>query len=97
VYCLGATLYHLLTGHAPCEADEIGELFRKVLAGEIPRPRKVNPRVSPALEAICVKALAYRPEQRYASVAALQIDLERWLADEPVSAWREPLSHRTRR
>jgi eukaryotic-like serine/threonine-protein kinase len=97
VYCLGATLYHLLTGHAPCEGDEIGELFRKVLAGDIPRPRKVNFRISAALEAICMKAMAYRPEKRYPSVAALQVDLERWLADEPVSAWREPFSHRTRR
>jgi len=97
VYCLGATLYHLLTGHAPCEADQIGEVFQKVLAGEIPRPRTLNPRIAPALEAVCLKAMALKPEDRYESVEVLQADLERWLADEPVSAWREPLRVRAQR
>ncbi len=97
VYCLGATLYHLLTGHAPCEAVEIGKLFQKVLAGDIARPRTFNSRISPALEAVCLKAMALQIEDRYASVEALQSDLELWLADEPVSAWPEPFSHRARR
>jgi hypothetical protein len=38
-----------------------------------------------------------KPEDRYELVEALQADLERWLADEPVSAWREPLLIRMRR
>jgi hypothetical protein len=37
------------------------------------------------------------PAERYASVAELADDLERWLADEPVSAYREPLFVRIRR
>ena len=94
VYCLGATLYHVLTGHAPCEADQRGEIFRKVLAGEILRPRSLNPRIPPALEAICLKALALKPEDRYESAGLLKVDIERWLADEPVTAWREPLAVR---
>jgi eukaryotic-like serine/threonine-protein kinase len=97
VYCLGATLYHLLTGQAPCEAEPVGEVYREILAGEIPRPRSLNPRVAPGLEAICLKALALRPGNRYESAEALKADLERWLADEPVSAWREPFSIRARR
>jgi len=97
VYSLGATLYHLLTGHAPCEVEESGELYQKVLVGDIPRPRMLNPRIAPALEVICRKAMALKPDDRYASVEALQADVERWLADEPVSAWREPLSIRVRR
>jgi len=97
VYCLGATLYHLLTGHAPFEAEQVGEVHQKVLAGEIRRPRTLNPRIAPALEAICLKAMALKPEDRYERVEALQADLERWLADEPVSAWREPLRVRARR
>jgi serine/threonine-protein kinase len=97
VYCLGATLYHLLTGHAPCEADQVGEIYQKVLAGAIPRPRSLNPRLAPALEAICLKALALQPGERYATAEALKADVERWLADEPVSAWREPLATRARR
>jgi serine/threonine-protein kinase len=97
VYGLGATLYHLLTGHAPCEADGPGGAGRKVRAGEIPRPRSFRPRLAPALEAICLRALALKPEDRYESAEALKADLEHWLADEPVTAWREPLPARARR
>ena len=97
VYCLGATLYHLLTGHAPCEAGERGAIYQRVLAGDISRPRSLNPRVAPALEAICLKALALDPAQRYKSSHAMKADLELWLADEPVAVWREPLALRARR
>jgi serine/threonine-protein kinase len=97
VYCLGATLYHLLTGHAPCEADHVGAIYQKVLAGEIPRPRSLNPRLAPALEAICLKALAVQPSDRYPTAEALKADVERWLADEPVTAWRERWVERSRR
>jgi serine/threonine protein kinase len=97
VYCLGATLYHLLTGHAPCEAEQVGEIYQKILAGEIPRPRSLNLRLAPALEAICLKALASKPSERYATAEALKADVERWLADEPVSAHAEPWTARLRR
>ncbi len=97
VYCLGATLYHVLTGHAPCEAEQRGEIYRKVLVGEIRRPRSLNPRIAPALEAICLKALALGPGNRYESAGSLRVDIERWLADEPVTAWREPWAVRARR
>ena len=97
VYCLGATLYHLLAGHAPCEAEQVGEVYRKILAGDIPRPSSHNPRLVPALEAICLKALSLAPEDRYESAELMKADLERWLADEPVMAWREPFSTRARR
>ncbi len=90
VYCLGATLYHLLTGHVPCEAEQGAYAQQKVISGDILRPRSINPRLESALEAICLKAMALRPEDRYESVQALKSDLERWLADEPVAAYREP-------
>ena len=44
----------------------------------------------PALEAVCLKAMALRPEDRYATPAALAEDVEHWLADEPTTAYREP-------
>jgi serine/threonine protein kinase len=97
VYCLGATLYHLLTGHAPCEAEQVGAIYQKILAGAIPRPRSLNPRLAPALEAICLKALALQPGERYATAEALKADVERWLADEPVTAYAEPWLARLRR
>jgi WD40 repeat protein/serine/threonine protein kinase/tetratricopeptide (TPR) repeat protein len=97
VYCLGATLYHVLTGHAPCEAEHTGEVFQKVLKGEIPRPRSLNPRLAPSLEAICLKALALSPNDRYPSARGLAEDIERWLADEPVEAHRESRAERVAR
>jgi serine/threonine-protein kinase len=97
VYCLGATLYHLLTVHAPCEGEQRGEIYPKVQAGDIPRPRTHNPRIAPALEAICLKALALKPADRYESAEALRMDLERWLADEPVRAYPDPWTRRAAR
>ena len=41
--------------------------------------------------------MAHRPEDRYPTRRALAEDVERWMADEPVSAWREPLVRRARR
>ena len=43
VYGLGATLYCLLTGKAPFENDDIGELLRQVRRGEFPPPRAARP------------------------------------------------------
>jgi serine/threonine protein kinase len=97
VYGLGATLYHLLTDRAPCEGEQIGEVLQKARTGNISRPRTFNPKLAPALEAICLKAIAREPERRYDTATALKSDLERWLADEPVSAWREPWLVRARR
>jgi serine/threonine-protein kinase len=97
VYSLGAVLYYLTTGAPPVEGADITEVLRKVRAGDFPRPRAVNPSVPPALEAVCLKAMAARPADRYPSPRALADDVENWLGDEPVSAWREPLAVRLRR
>jgi serine/threonine protein kinase/formylglycine-generating enzyme required for sulfatase activity len=89
VYSLGATLYCLLTGRPPAEDQDLGMLLQKVAKGELPPPRQVNARVPAALEAVCLKAMALRPADRYGSPRALADDLEHWLADEPVSAHHE--------
>jgi serine/threonine-protein kinase len=97
VYSLGATLYCLLTSKPPFEGDDIGEILRRVQAGDFRSPREVDPSLDKALDAVCKKAMATKPEDRYASGRALAEDIERWSADEPVSAWREPLSRRAQR
>ena len=97
VYSLGATLYCLLTGRPPFAGDDVGAMLQAVRCGEFATPRQVDPSLDPALEAVCLKAMALGPEDRYSSCRALAEDIERWMADEPVTAWREPLSRRARR
>jgi serine/threonine-protein kinase len=97
VYSLGATLYSVLTGKAPFEKGEAADVLSRVQRGEFPPPRQVQPNVPRALEAICLKAMALRPADRYPNCRALSDDIERWLADEPVSAWLEPWPERLSR
>jgi serine/threonine-protein kinase len=91
VYGLGATLYCLLTGRAPLETGDLDVVLEAVRRGDFPPPRRVNPAVPPALEAVCLKAMALRPQDRYASPRALAEDVERWTAGESVSVYRDPL------
>jgi WD40 repeat protein/Flp pilus assembly protein TadD len=97
IYSLGATLYTILTGQAPISGPNKSEILRRVKEGDWQRPRLVNPDVPRPLEAICCKAMAQNASDRYPSALALAADVEQWLADEPVSAWPEPLKVRTRR
>ena len=96
VYSLGATLYCLLTGKPPFEGD-VADVIRGVQKGGFRPPRQVDPSIDRALEAVCLKAMALKPDDRYATPKALAEDIERWMADEPVTAWREPWSRRARR
>jgi serine/threonine-protein kinase len=94
VYSLGATLYHLLTGRAPFVFDDPDDALGNVQMGRFDPPRSVQRRVPRSLEAVCLKAMARRPADRYPSARALADDVERFLADEPVLAYAEPLSSR---
>ncbi len=89
VYSLGATLYKLLTGEAPGKGKDVHEVCRRVRNGEFEPPEKVQSNVPRALAAICVKAMALRPKDRYAGPLEMASDIENWLADEPVSVLPE--------
>jgi WD40 repeat protein/serine/threonine protein kinase len=97
IYSLGATLYCLLTGKPPFGETDVGEALRRVQQGDFPPPRAVRQTIPHGLEAISLKALALKPEERYPSARALADEIERWLADEPVSVCREPISVRLTR
>lgn len=94
VYNLGAVLYTLLTGRPPLKADNWPELQQKIQRGDFPRPRAVKPAVPRPLEAVCLRAMAMEPKDRYPSARELSADIERWLADEPVIAYPEPATTR---
>jgi serine/threonine-protein kinase len=97
VYGLGAVLAELLTGEPPFTGRTTKELLKKVREEAPVPPRKVNPQAPAALEAVCLKAMAKDPAERYASAADLAREVEHWLADEPVSAYPDPLGVRLAR
>ena len=90
IYSLGATLYQVLAGKVPFKGRE-DEVLGNVQLGRFRRPREMNPRASKPLEAICLKAMARMPEDRYQSAMEMADDLERFMADEQVKAYSEPL------
>ena len=96
VYGLGATLYCLLTGEAPFRSQS-PLLMDDVRKGRFPRPRLLRRDIPPALESICLKAMAHAQEDRYQSPRDLASDVDRWLADEPVHAHPDSLAVRLRR
>jgi eukaryotic-like serine/threonine-protein kinase len=94
VYGLGAILYEILTGRPPFVALSASEIIIKI-CHELPTPpRRLLPSVEPALEAICLKALAKSRADRFATAAELAQEVQRWLADEPVRTYSEPLTAR---
>ena len=74
VYSLGVMLYELLTGRLPFSGPAHALAARVVEELPVP-PRLSTPRLSRDLEAVCLKALAKRPADRYATAAALAADL----------------------
>lgn len=73
IYCLGMTLYHLLTGQDPC---------RNLISDT--SIRAVNPALSRGLDSIIRKCTAHQPEDRYQSCEELMYDLENYEILEPL-------------
>jgi serine/threonine protein kinase len=92
VFCLGSILYELLAGRAPYAVQ--GATFEAIrhsaTTGDFVRPRKLNRHISPALEAITLKAMAPKTWERYKSAHEMAEDIRRYLSDAPISAYKEP-------
>ena len=87
VYGLGGVLYFLLTGRAPRSKDrDAGKQNALVV-----RPRTRDPEVPKALDAICMKALATSPGQRYANGSEFAREVSDYLDGRPLRAYRPPL------
>lgn len=71
IYCLGATLYHLVTGMNPCEPPY-----------EIKPIRQINPSLSAGLERIILKCTQRDPQDRYQSAEELMYALEHYKEDD---------------
>lgn len=98
IFSLGATLYQIITGVVPVNAvteEGYPRRFARMRLADYINPRTLKPGLSKSLEAICLKAIAKDPGDRYESAKALADDLERWQAGEPVSAYPENWQERS--
>jgi serine/threonine-protein kinase len=96
IWALGAILCESLTGRPPFRGASADVLA--ILRNPEPVQPEAWPRALPrALEAICLKALAWKPQDRYRHAGDLAADVNRYLADEPVSVCPEPWVERSRR
>ncbi|MBI4584541.1 MAG: serine/threonine protein kinase [Planctomycetes bacterium] len=86
VYSLGASLYAMLTGHAPFEGSSYAAILALVAREEPPPARRLNPLVPRDAATICEKAMRWEPKKRYASAGEFADDLDRWLGKEPIKA-----------
>src|SRR5262245_52790513 len=82
IYALGVVLYHLLTGQYPFRAETMTEIERQHMEAPVPRPSQAAP-VSPALDAVVLRAMEKTAERRYQSVNAF------------LEALREVAGHKT--
>ena len=71
---------------APIQHEELASILLAVQKGAIAPPRELKSTIDRALEAVCLKAMALEPGDRYDSPRALSDDIERWMADDPVTA-----------
>ncbi|HEU5015580.1 MAG TPA: protein kinase [Roseiflexaceae bacterium] len=70
LYALGATLYHMLTNHAPPSAPE------RAKGTPLPSPHRLNPACPPALAQVILRAMALKPEHRFPNAVAMRAPLQ---------------------
>jgi serine/threonine-protein kinase len=92
IYAAGVVLWEALTGKRLMKGDTEAQLLNAVLSMEIPPPSSRNPEVSAELDAVVMKAVAKKPEDRFATAADMAMALEhavRPASTREVSAWME--------
>jgi serine/threonine-protein kinase len=79
IFSLGVVLYWLLTQTYPFLGRGQVDWIPKVLSGSFRRPREINPGIPPELEAVVLRAMALRADDRYATAAQMSDDLDAFI------------------
>jgi serine/threonine-protein kinase len=81
LYSIGVMLYEALTRRVPFEADSAVAIAMKQVSQAPQRPSSINPQVSPALDAVVMRALEKEPGQRFQSADAFIAAIDAALKD----------------
>jgi serine/threonine protein kinase len=80
LYAVGVIMYQMFTGQLPFLGEKALDIAKQHLTQSPPSPRAARPELSPALEAVILKTLAKKPEDRYPSGATLADALDEALS-----------------
>ncbi len=86
-YALGVILYECLTGANAFEGDNVYAILKRVGDGRFRIPRELRPELSPALEAIVIRAMSKSPAARFPSLRAMAAALLPFASDRTRLAW----------
>jgi serine/threonine protein phosphatase PrpC len=88
IYALGAILYEMCTGRTPYEGESPYAVMNARLTGDPVAPRKINPKLTPAVEEIILHALERDPANRYQTTAQMKAELDDYEKVELVGRYR---------
>src|SRR5690625_4764968 len=91
IYSTGCLLFELLTGRPPFVGDSPVSVAYQHVREEPVAPSTLNPEVTPGMDAVVLKALTKRTEERYQSAAEMRADIERVLAGLEVAPPMNPV------
>ncbi|MGH7180313.1 MAG: protein kinase domain-containing protein, partial [Tepidisphaeraceae bacterium] len=87
VYSLGVILFRLLTGQPPHDASGTHfQMMKRIVEEDVRRPRSITRTIDRELESLLLKALARKPDQRYASAGEMATDIENYLRGDALIA-----------
>jgi serine/threonine-protein kinase len=88
IYSLGAILYEMCTGQTPYEGESPYAVMNARLTGDPVAPRKINPKLTPAVEEIILHALERDPANRFQTALLMKAELDDYEKVELVGRFR---------